>query len=519
MIAVALFGCKQVDTKIECPSNWECETPTADDAELNIECIDNNSILICYDDRPGTSVRGSFFRGYRLGDECFECERPLLPFGCVSAENQVLDVCGYTETPTTTTTTVGSTTSVPITTTIVITTTSIISSTTTTSGGGSTTTTTPGGVTTTTSVSSGSTTTTSSGGWSTTTTQPTTSQPSTYQWEIKNTYSAESLVTTWTVYDDKIELQAQAKNGDFFLCNMDLKIAQNNGTMQISTYSSDENTAVVTYKPGFDGCEDIRDGVTVVGRIDKFPSWFDCKKSFKIYYEGDIYSGQDQRIEIPEETRLPGVLVAVAAIPKDTVNLSGCQSILGNKVGCMDMEWWIGEYNNMPSLLFNGSVKEGEFNFCYDEISIEQNDSIISEISNWGASNNAASVECPNCCPGAFVFSKLGTQLYGAIYNFPTWFDITKPFTLSYSSLDIDFNRTSRCAASKVLGNDTKALNELRKFRDNTLAKSAIGRKAIQIYYTNADSINAAFERSPALRAVTRRVLEVIAPMVGREEE
>jgi hypothetical protein len=45
-----------------------------------------------------------------------------------------------------------------------------------------------------------------------------------------------------------------------------------------------------------------------------------------------------------------------------------------------------------------------------------------------------------------------------------------------------------------------------------------VGRKVIQIYYTNAESINAALDRSPALRTVTRRVLEVIAPMVGRKE-
>jgi hypothetical protein len=46
-----------------------------------------------------------------------------------------------------------------------------------------------------------------------------------------------------------------------------------------------------------------------------------------------------------------------------------------------------------------------------------------------------------------------------------------------------------------------------------------VGRRIIGIYYNNVDSINAALERSPALRAVTRRVLEVIAPMVGRKEE
>jgi len=66
---------------------------------------------------------------------------------------------------------------------------------------------------------------------------------------------------------------------------------------------------------------------------------------------------------------------------------------------------------------------------------------------------------------------------------------------------------------------DNPNLENLYAFRDNTLAQSAVGRRVIQIYYNNADSINAALERSPAQRAVTRRVLEAIAPMVGRKEE
>jgi hypothetical protein len=74
----------------------------------------------------------------------------------------------------------------------------------------------------------------------------------------------------------------------------------------------------------------------------------------------------------------------------------------------------------------------------------------------------------------------------------------------------------SGCPAIKVLGVGNPELENLRVFRDSNLAHNAAGRKVIQIYYTNADSINAALERSPALRAVTRRVLEVIAPMVGK---
>ena len=72
------------------------------------------------------------------------------------------------------------------------------------------------------------------------------------------------------------------------------------------------------------------------------------------------------------------------------------------------------------------------------------------------------------------------------------------------------------CPFTSVLGEDNPKLENLRDFRDSSLAKSAVGRKIIQIYYNNAESINAALESSPALRAVTRTVLEVIAPMVGK---
>jgi hypothetical protein len=41
-------------------------------------------------------------------------------------------------------------------------------------------------------------------------------------------------------------------------------------------------------------------------------------------------------------------------------------------------------------------------------------------------------------------------------------------------------------------------------------------RSGTQIYYNKADSINAVLERSTALKAVFRKVLEVNAPMVVR---
>ena len=73
-----------------------------------------------------------------------------------------------------------------------------------------------------------------------------------------------------------------------------------------------------------------------------------------------------------------------------------------------------------------------------------------------------------------------------------------------------------KCPAKIAFGDYNPNLDRLRSFRDNTLIKSTIGRKVIETYYNNADRINEALESSPALRAVTRRVLEVVAPMIGR---
>jgi ELWxxDGT repeat protein len=74
------------------------------------------------------------------------------------------------------------------------------------------------------------------------------------------------------------------------------------------------------------------------------------------------------------------------------------------------------------------------------------------------------------------------------------------------------------CPVKQVLGADSPDLENLRSFRDGTLASSAVGRRAIQIYYRNAESINAALENSPALRAVARRMLNILAPMLGRDQ-
>jgi hypothetical protein len=72
------------------------------------------------------------------------------------------------------------------------------------------------------------------------------------------------------------------------------------------------------------------------------------------------------------------------------------------------------------------------------------------------------------------------------------------------------------CPAKQMLGENNPNLENLREFRDSKLAQSAVGRKFIQIYYNNTDSINAALERNPMLKDFTKKILEVITPMVGK---
>jgi hypothetical protein len=74
------------------------------------------------------------------------------------------------------------------------------------------------------------------------------------------------------------------------------------------------------------------------------------------------------------------------------------------------------------------------------------------------------------------------------------------------------------CTWELALGKDNPGLEQIRDFRDSTLAQSAVGRKIIQIYYNNTGSINAALDRSPALRAGTRWFLLAIAPMLGNKK-
>ena len=74
------------------------------------------------------------------------------------------------------------------------------------------------------------------------------------------------------------------------------------------------------------------------------------------------------------------------------------------------------------------------------------------------------------------------------------------------------------CPAETVLGQDNPDLASLRTFRDGPLARSAVGRRLTQIYYNNAESIDAALDRSPAMQAIARKFFEIIARLARKME-
>lgn len=74
------------------------------------------------------------------------------------------------------------------------------------------------------------------------------------------------------------------------------------------------------------------------------------------------------------------------------------------------------------------------------------------------------------------------------------------------------------CPAESLLGQGDPGLERLRSLRDGILAGSPLGRKMIQLYYANADSVNAALESSPAFQAAARRALAALTALLEKRE-
>jgi len=72
---------------------------------------------------------------------------------------------------------------------------------------------------------------------------------------------------------------------------------------------------------------------------------------------------------------------------------------------------------------------------------------------------------------------------------------------------------TSACPAVRLLGEEDVRLETLTRLRDTVLAKSALGRKFIRMYYNNSESVNAALENHPKLKSFSYKALTLFIPI------
>jgi len=73
---------------------------------------------------------------------------------------------------------------------------------------------------------------------------------------------------------------------------------------------------------------------------------------------------------------------------------------------------------------------------------------------------------------------------------------------------------SSQCLASRLLGKQDPQLNTLRRFRDEVLVKSSLGRQLVQLYYANSGTIIASLKDHELCRAAATAVLKKIIPVI-----
>jgi hypothetical protein len=68
----------------------------------------------------------------------------------------------------------------------------------------------------------------------------------------------------------------------------------------------------------------------------------------------------------------------------------------------------------------------------------------------------------------------------------------------------------SPCVAVDLLGDKDPRLDTLRGFRDNVLAKSAIGSKLIALYYNTGEAVIAALNKNPTIKKAATKTLKFL---------
>jgi len=72
-----------------------------------------------------------------------------------------------------------------------------------------------------------------------------------------------------------------------------------------------------------------------------------------------------------------------------------------------------------------------------------------------------------------------------------------------------------KCTISFVLGDDDPRLDTIRRFRDEVLANSAVGKKLIEMYYKNDERIMEILENHSSTKEIAKNILEALIPSMG----
>jgi hypothetical protein len=77
--------------------------------------------------------------------------------------------------------------------------------------------------------------------------------------------------------------------------------------------------------------------------------------------------------------------------------------------------------------------------------------------------------------------------------------------------VEVIVDESGGCLLSRLVDKDPERVETLRRFRDEHLAQTPVGRAAIRLYYRCSPMLEWILERSPALRAVAEKVVEAAA--------